>query len=40
MQVRYEGDGEEPLRLPFLINPFMNASESPGAFILKNRTGR
>ena len=40
MQVRYEGDDEEPLRLPFLINPFMNANESPGAFILKNRTGR
>lgn len=28
MQVRYEGDREKPLRLPFLLAPLMNATSS------------
>jgi tRNA pseudouridine38-40 synthase len=28
MQVRYEGDREEPLRLPFLLTPLIHASSS------------
>jgi tRNA pseudouridine38-40 synthase len=30
MQVRYEGDREEPLRLPFLLTPLINANASSG----------
>ncbi|PKN60784.1 MAG: tRNA pseudouridine(38-40) synthase TruA [Deltaproteobacteria bacterium HGW-Deltaproteobacteria-11] len=30
MQVRYEGDREEPLRLPFLLAPLKNANASSG----------
>jgi tRNA pseudouridine38-40 synthase len=29
MQVQYEGDREEPLRLPFIPTPLINANESP-----------
>ncbi|MFH1081333.1 MAG: tRNA pseudouridine(38-40) synthase TruA [Pseudomonadota bacterium] len=32
MQVRYEGDSEEPLRVPFLITPLVNATDLSGAF--------
>jgi len=30
MQVRYEGDREEPLRLPFLLTPLIHATASSG----------